>query len=105
MKIGNPQKPKILTFPLIHSYFFYGHSVKLYGWIFISFQMPLVYRKSSVLKVHGVLQRNQPDFIHMELKLIKDEIFAANIFTKCTCTQTYNIFCVEKKQELRPIYR
>ena len=41
----------------------------------------------------------------MKMKLIKNKkIFAANIFTKGTCTQNYSRFYVEGQQELRPFY-
>ena len=43
IKIWYPQKPHILTFTLIPWSFFSDHCVKLYGWMCITFQMPLVY--------------------------------------------------------------
>ena len=43
MKTWYPQKPHIMTFTLIPSSFFSDHCVKLYGWMCITFQMPLVY--------------------------------------------------------------
>ena len=41
-KTWYPQKPNILTFSLIPSSFFSDHCVKLYRWMCITFQMPLV---------------------------------------------------------------
>ena len=43
IKTWYPQKPHILTFTLIPSSFFSDHCVKLYRWMCITFQMPLVY--------------------------------------------------------------
>ena len=44
MKTWYPQKPNIPTFTLIPSSFFFSdHCVKLYGWMCITFQMPLVH--------------------------------------------------------------
>ena len=45
IKTWYPQKPHILTFTLIPSSFFSDHCVKLYRWMCITFQMPLVYIK------------------------------------------------------------
>ena len=43
IKTWYPQKPHILTFTLIPSSFFSDHCVKLYRWMCITFQMPLVH--------------------------------------------------------------
>ena len=43
IKTWYPQKPHILTFTLIPSSFFSDHCVKLYRWMCITFQMPLVF--------------------------------------------------------------
>ena len=43
IKTWYPQKPHILTFTPIPSSFFSDHCVKLYRWMCITFQMPLVY--------------------------------------------------------------
>ena len=52
IKTWYPQKPHILTFTLIPSSFFSDHCVKLYRWMCITFQMPLVYYLiTSVLDV------------------------------------------------------
>ena len=41
----------------------------------------------------------------MKMKLMKNKnLFAANIFTKGTCTQNYSRFYVECQQELCPFY-
>ena len=42
IKTWYPKKPHILTFTLIPSSFFSDHCVKLYRWMCITFQMPLV---------------------------------------------------------------
>ena len=42
VKTWYPQKPHILAFTLIPSSFFSDHCVKFYGWMCITFQMPLV---------------------------------------------------------------
>ena len=42
VKTWYSQKPHIMTFTLIPSSFFSDHCVKLYGWMCITFQMPLV---------------------------------------------------------------
>ena len=47
MKTWYPQKPHILTFTLIPSSFFSDHSVKLYRWMCITCQMPLVIYKKA----------------------------------------------------------
>ena len=49
-----PQKPHILTFTLIPSSFFSDHCVKLYGWMCITFQMPLVCLESKRKRFHFV---------------------------------------------------
>ena len=51
IKTWYPQKPHILTFTLIPSSFFSDHCVKLYRWMCITFQMPLVFRRGSYFKV------------------------------------------------------
>ena len=43
IKTWYTQKPHILTFTLIPSSFFSDHCVKLYRWMCITFQMPLVF--------------------------------------------------------------
>ena len=43
IKTWFPRKPHILAFTLIPSSFLSDHYVKLYGWMCITFQMPLVY--------------------------------------------------------------
>ena len=46
-----PEKPHILTLTLISSPFFSDHCVKLYRWMCITFQMPLVHNNVTLYRL------------------------------------------------------
>ena len=54
IKTWYPQKPNILTFTLIPSSFFSDHCVKLYRWMCMTFQMPLVSSVRSNINVFSL---------------------------------------------------
>ena len=70
VKIWYPQKPDILTFTLIPSSFFSDHCVKLYRWMCITFQMPLVcikyiYVKANIHLVWAGVYLHGGVYLHM----------------------------------------
>ena len=87
-----PQKPNILTFTLIPSSFFSDHCVKLYGSMFITFQMALVFKKNLFLDYCHKEDFERFNFIHSDNVNFHPRSFGSNSFSDLKPYQIFTHF-------------